>query len=122
MGRNPQHPEREVAGLRERKSLGVPEAATKTGVERTALAVVIVERAPVTLGLAMLLEAAGWDTARHCLEMHREEDRVQARRRIASDGNGGGNCNGSGTGMAMGDSTLVATRGWWLAAGSAVTL
>ena len=122
MGRNPRHPKREIAGLRERKSLGVPETATKIGVERTAPADVLVERASVTLGLAKRLEAAGWDTARHCWEMHREQDRAQARRKIACDGNGGGNCNGSGTGMAMGDSTLVATHGWWLAAGSAVAL
>ena len=47
MGRNPRHPEREIAGFRERKSLGVPEAA------------VIAEWAPVTLGLAKRLEAAG---------------------------------------------------------------
>ena len=121
MGRNPRQLERETAGFCERKSLGVPEAATKIGVERTAPAVVIVERAPVTLGLAKRLEATGWDTTRHCLEMHREQDRAQVRRRIASDGNGGGNCNGSGTGMTMGDSILVATHCWWLAAGSAVT-
>ena len=109
--RNPRHPELEVAGLCERKPLGVPEAATKIGVGRTALAAVIVERAHVTLGLAKLLEAAVWDTARQCLEMHREQDRAQARRSIACDGTGYGNCNVTSVGMAMGDRTLVATHG-----------
>lgn len=57
--RNPSHPGLSVGDILERESLDVAEAASNLGVERADLAAVIEGRAPVTIDLALRLEAAG---------------------------------------------------------------
>lgn len=61
--RNPSHPGEDLAGILERFNLGVPEAAARLGVESADLADVLEGRSPMTVDLALRLEAAGWDTA-----------------------------------------------------------
>ncbi len=60
----------------------VGEAAVKIGVSRVNLSRVLNERAPVTLALAMKLEAIGWGTADSWLEFQLKWDIAQARKRL----------------------------------------
>ena len=87
--RNPSHPGLSVGDILERKSLGVAEAAAHLGVERADLAAVIKGRAPVTIDVALRLEAAGWDTAERWLRWQVDHDvACERRRRAALDAGG----------------------------------
>ena len=81
LDRNPPHPGDHIATSCERKSLSIPEAAAKIGVECADLTAVIEGRAPVTIDLALRMEAAGWDAAEGWLQWQTEYDLAQARRR-----------------------------------------
>lgn len=61
--RNPSHPGEDLTGILERFNLGVPEAAARLGGESAGLVAVLEGRAPMTVDLALRLEAAGWDMA-----------------------------------------------------------
>lgn len=61
--RNPSHPGRHVAATCERKSLSVSEAVEQIGTADTDLTRMIEEQAPLSPGLALQLEAAGWSRA-----------------------------------------------------------
>ena len=87
--RNPSHTGLSVGDILERKSLGVAEAAALLGVERADLAAVIRGRAPVTIDLALRLEAAGWDTAERWLRWQVDYDVACERRRRAELDAGG---------------------------------
>ena len=71
LGRNPRHPDRSLDLMRERKSLGTPEAAARLGVAAADLAAVLESREPIPLDLALRLEDAGWDTAEGWLRCDR---------------------------------------------------
>ena len=87
--RNPSHPGLSVGDILERKSLDVAKAAAHLGVERADLAAVIEGRAPVTIDLALGLEAAGWDTAEHWLRWQVDHDvACERQRRAALDAGG----------------------------------
>lgn len=79
--RNPSHPGQDIARTCERKSLSVPEAAVLFGVECADLTAVIEGRAPVTVDLALRIEAAGWSRAEGWLQWQSEYDLAQERRR-----------------------------------------
>ena len=80
LDRNPPHPGSHIATSCERKSLSIPEAAAKIGVECIDLTAVIEGRAPVTIDLALRMEAAGWQ------QWQTEYDLAQARRRRGANG------------------------------------
>ena len=82
--RNPWHPGRSLDLMRERKSLGVPEAAAQLGVAAADLAAVLECREPITLDLALRLEDAGWDTAAGWLRWQVDHDIAAERRRRAA--------------------------------------
>ena len=87
--RNPSHPGLSVGDILERKSLDVAMAAAHLGVERTDVAAVLEGRAPVTIDLALRLEAAGWDTAERWLRWQVDHDvACERRRRAALDAGG----------------------------------
>ena len=84
---NPQHP----GGLLKRGYLDAFEdypgmtvgaAAEKIGVSRVNLSRVLNERGPITLDLAMKLEAVGWGTADSWLGKQLKFDIAQARKRL----------------------------------------
>ena len=83
LGRNPRHPGRSLDLMRERKSLGIPEAAAQLGVAAADLAAVLECREPITLDLALRLEDAGWDTAEGWLRWQVDHDIAAERRRRA---------------------------------------
>lgn len=82
--RNPSHPGLSVGDILERKSLDVAEAASDLGVESANLSAVIEGQAPVTMDLALRLEAAGWDTADRWLRWQVDHDVACERRRRAA--------------------------------------
>ena len=84
--RNPAHPGDAILGFIERTNTSVPAAAARIGVEAAHLESVIACREPVTLDLALRLEAAGWDTAERWLRWQLEYDLAAARRRRADMG------------------------------------
>ena len=84
LSRNPRHPGRSLDLMRERKSLGIPEAAAQLGVEAADLAAVLECREPITLDLAFRLEEAGWDTAPGWLRWQVDHDIAAERRRRAA--------------------------------------
>ena len=79
--RNPAHPGDAVLGFIERTETSVPSAAARIGVEAAHLESVIACREPVTLDLALRLEAAGWDTAERWLRWQLEHDLAAVRSR-----------------------------------------
>ena len=83
--RNPAHPGDAVLGFIERTETSVPGAAARIGVAAAHLESVIACREPVTLDLALRLEAAGWDTAERWLCWQLEHDLAAARSRRARD-------------------------------------
>ncbi len=62
--------------------VGVSEAAAKLGVSRNSLSRVVNGRAPITMNLALKMEAAGWATADVWLELQTKYDLAQARKRL----------------------------------------
>ncbi len=60
----------------------VGEAAAKIGVSRVNLSRVLNERGPVTIDMAMKLEAIGWGIADSWLESQLKWDIAQARKRL----------------------------------------
>ena len=84
LGRNPRHPGRSLDLMRERKSLGIPEAAAQLGVAAADLGAVLECREPITLDLALRLEDAGWDTAEGWLRWQVDHDIAAERRRRAA--------------------------------------
>ena len=84
LSRNPRHPGRSLDLMRERKSLGIPEAAAQLGVEAADLAAVLECQEPITLDLAFRLEEAGWDTAAGWLRWQVDHDIAAERRRRAA--------------------------------------
>ena len=83
--RNPAHPGDELTGILERFELEIPEAAARLGVESADLAAVLEGREPVTVDLAMRLEAAGWDTAEGWMHWQVDYDIAQERRKRARE-------------------------------------
>ena len=77
--RNPAHPGDAILGFIERTETSVPAAAARIGVEAAHLESVIACREPVTLDLALRLEAMGWDTAERWLRWQLEHDLAAAR-------------------------------------------
>ena len=60
----------------------VSEAARKLDVSRSHLSRVIHGRGPVTLDLALKMEAAGWSTAENWMQLQTRYDIAQARKRL----------------------------------------
>lgn len=60
----------------------VAEAAKKLGMSREHLSRIVNERAPITLPVAMKLEAAGWSTADSWLQFQLKYDLAQERKRL----------------------------------------
>ncbi len=60
----------------------VSEAAEKLGVSRTSLSRVVNGRGPITLDLAMKMEAIGWATADAWMRLQIDWDIAQARKRL----------------------------------------
>lgn len=83
--RNPAHPGDDLTGILERFELEVPEAAARLGVDGADLAAVLEGREPVTVDLALRLEAAGWDTAEGWMRWQVDYDVAQERRRRACE-------------------------------------
>ena len=81
--RNPAHPGDDLTGILERFELEIPEAAARLGVESADLAAVLEGREPVTVDLALRLEAAGWDTAEGWMRWQVDYDIAQERRKRA---------------------------------------
>lgn len=89
MRRNPLHPGRLLRSLIERDpdfpedqpGMTIGEAAVKIGVSRVNLSRVLNERGPVTIDLAMKLEAVGWGTANSWVRFQSNWDLAQARKR-----------------------------------------
>ena len=83
--RNPAHPGDAILGFIERTETSVPATAARIGVAVADLESVIACREPVTLDLALRLEAAGWDTAERWLRRQLEHDlaAVRSRRTVA---------------------------------------
>ena len=82
--RNPSHPGRHIAATCERKSLSASEAAEQIGIADTDLTRVIEEQAPLSPGLALQLEAAGWSLAEIWMQMQAAFDLAQERLRRES--------------------------------------
>lgn len=59
----------------------IGEAAVRIGVSRVNLSRVLNERGPVTIDLAMKLEAVGWGTANSWVRFQSNWDLAQARKR-----------------------------------------
>ena len=89
MRRNPLHPGRLLRSLIERDpdfpedqpGMTIGEAAVRIGVSRVNLSRVLNERGPVTIDLAMKLEAVGWGTANSWVRFQSNWDLAQARKR-----------------------------------------
>ena len=60
----------------------IGEAAAKLGVSRITVSRVVNEHNPVTLNLALRMEAAGWSTADQWLKHQMAYDLAQARKRL----------------------------------------
>ncbi len=86
MVRNPWRPGRHIAACLEASDdypgMSVSEAARKLGVSRYRFFRVLHGRGPVTLDLALKMEALGWVTADLWLEMQTRYDLAQARKRL----------------------------------------
>ena len=84
--RNPRHPGRHIAfhleADEEYPGMSVAEMARKLGVSRSRLARVCREQSPITLDLAMKLEAYGWATADAWMGMQTRYDIAQERKRL----------------------------------------
>ena len=84
--RNPLHPGSHIAFHlepdEEYPGMSIAEMARKLGVSRSRLAHVCKEQAPITLDLAMKLEAYGWATADAWMEMQTRYDIAQERKRL----------------------------------------
>ncbi len=86
---NPLHPGEHLKALvfrdpdfpEDQPGMTVGEAAAKIGVGRSNLSRVLNERGPVTLDLALKLEAIGWGTADGWLNFQLKWDLAQARKR-----------------------------------------
>lgn len=81
LSHNPLHPGFHIAESCELKSVTIPEAAAQFGIECADLTAVIEGRAPVTPGLALRMEAAGWSPADGWLGMQCDHYLAQERRR-----------------------------------------
>ncbi len=84
---NPPHPGGMIKtgwldALEEYPGMSVSAAAEKLGVSRSTLSRVVNERAPITLDLAMKMEAAGWATADAWMDLQTKYDVAQARKRL----------------------------------------
>lgn len=83
--RNPPHPGRQIAArmepLDDYLGLTVGEAARKLGVSRGHLSRVIHGRSPISLDLAMKMDALGWGTAEGWMEAQTRYDVSQERKR-----------------------------------------
>lgn len=84
---NPAHPggllKRGVLdAFEEYPGMSVRQAAEKLSVSRVRLSRVVNERAPITLDLAMKLEAVGWGTADAWLQLQLKFDIARERRRL----------------------------------------
>lgn len=62
--------------------MSVAEAARRLGVSRSRLSRVLKGHGPVTLDLAMKLEAVGWATADHWMDLQTRYDIAQERKRL----------------------------------------
>ncbi len=62
--------------------MSVAEAARKLGVSRSRLSRVLKGKGPITLDLAMKLEAVGWATADHWVGLQSHYDLAQERKRL----------------------------------------
>ena len=86
MVRNPVHPGRHIAAHLEPgadySGMSAAEAARNLGVSRSRLSRVLNGRAPITLDLAMKLDAFGWGTAEGWMESQSRYDVAQARKRL----------------------------------------
>ncbi len=60
----------------------VSEAAAKLGIHRATFSRIVNGRAPVTVGVAMKMEALGWATADAWMERQMKWDIAQARKRL----------------------------------------
>ena len=88
--RNPRHPGRHIAVRleadeeepEEYPGMSVAEMARKLGVSRSRLSRVCREQSPITLDLAMKLEAYGWATADAWMEMQTNYDIARERKRL----------------------------------------
>ena len=84
--RNPMHPGSHIAfhleADEEYPGMSVAEMARKLGVSRSRLSRVCKEQAPITLDLAMKLEAYGWATADAWMGMQTRYDIAQERKRL----------------------------------------
>lgn len=84
--RNPSHPGEHVADhfepIDDDPGMSVAEAARKLGVSRSRLSRVIKGKGPVTLDLAMKLEAIGWATADHWMRLQTRYDIARERKRL----------------------------------------
>lgn len=89
MRRNPLHPGRLLRSIIERDpefpedqpGMTIGEAAARIGVSRVNLSRVLNERGPVTITLALKLEAIGWGTANGWAHHQTQWDLAQARKR-----------------------------------------
>ena len=86
LSRNPGHPGEHIADYLEPADdypgMSVAEAARKLGVSRSRLSRVVKGRGPVTLDLAMKLEAFGWATANIWMTYQMNYDLAQERKRL----------------------------------------
>ena len=85
LARNPPHPGRRIAArmepLDDYPGLTIGEAARKLGVSRGYLSRVIRGRSPVSLDLAMKMDALGWGTAENWMKAQARYDVSQERKR-----------------------------------------
>ena len=83
--RNPPHPGRRIAArmepLDDYPGFSIAEAARKLGVSRGYLSRVIRGRSPVSLDLAMKMDALGWGTAENWMKAQARYDVSQERKR-----------------------------------------
>ena len=84
--RNPLHPGELIAPhiepAEDYPGMSVAEAARRIGVSRSRLSRVLQGRGPITLDLAMKLEAAGWATADIWMAYQMNYDIAQERKRL----------------------------------------
>lgn len=85
--RNPPHPGQFIRSgcldaADDYPGMTVSEAADKLGVSRAAFSRVVNGQRPVTLALAMKMEAVGWSTADIWLELQARYDIAQERKRL----------------------------------------
>ena len=82
--RNPPHPGAHVAGICERLSITLDQAARRLDTSPASLAHVIEGRAPVSPDLAARMEAAGWPSAEFWMRLQAQYDLAQSRRSAAA--------------------------------------